>query len=512
MIKKLFSNKYFKYGVIFLYFLILNYLLFYLDERILTIFLITFFTYLFFIGLREISKILSFVFLVIFLFIFIIVFTTQELFGLINPPQMMALYFTNSTEVMSYISTIPKIVIAKAILMGFPLLFLPRLMNPLFSKKTGFIILLIPIFYTGIKAYLQKDYIFSNKFYSFKTVYISPFRILTKVNGVQFLVEREIEYQNKLQTQPHTWKVLSVGENNKITIFVIGESVRKDFMGLYNPIFNNTPFLNSIPKIQFDNTISFASTTIPSLTNAFQQNMDGKPYFPNNIITLAKAAGYKTIWLSNQGSIGTHDNNIAAMAKQADKHQFLTSGTFETYKKDETLLSLLEKELKVDSHNIYFLHTIGSHPSPCSITDDEYQKFYSSKEVSCYIESIYRTDKLIENLYIFLQQLNKPFQIIYFSDHGLYLTPDQILVHKSGYKESYEVPLFIIDSELTETVHIKAQRNLKDFILLYQELLKIKTENINKNYNFISEEFIPNSNLLEDGLNYNSLIANSHSL
>ena len=46
------------------------------------------------------------------------------------------------------------------------------------------------------------------------------------------------------------------------------------------------------------------------------------PRYDLNVIDLAKSAGLKTIWLSNQGFIGEHDTPISSIGYRADESYF----------------------------------------------------------------------------------------------------------------------------------------------------------------------------------------------
>lgn len=123
-------------------------------------------------------------------------------------------------------------------------------------------------------------------------------------------------------------------------------------------------------------------------------------------------------------------------------HIFLSKGTFKDVQEDKLLLDIFKSQLKPDLNSVYFLHTIGSHPS-----------FVISESISCYIESIKRTDAFIGEIYKILQKTGQKFQIVYFSDHGLKITESNDLLHHDDYKQNYEIPLIIIDSELKENVY-----------------------------------------------------------
>src|SRR5690606_10009206 len=161
-----------------------------------------------------------------------------------------------------------------------------------------------------------------------------------------------------------------------------------------------------------------------------------------------------------------------------DYSEFLNKKQYFDYREnDDELLKVLQRRLtqSTSNHSIYFLHTIGSHPSACKITDGQYDQFVISDEVSCYIKSIENTKNLIYNVYKIAKKTGKTFKLVYFSDHGLAFDYDnKIFTHRQDSKEEYTVPFLILADDISENVVIKAHRNLGDFINFFQEFTGIK--------------------------------------
>lgn len=63
--------------------------------------------------------------------------------------------------------------------------------------------------------------------------------------------------------------------------------------------------------------------------------MESLPNPGNNIVTLARKAGYETWWISNQGSLGQHDTLISVIAANADKKHFLKEGSSSSLRIDD---------------------------------------------------------------------------------------------------------------------------------------------------------------------------------
>jgi glucan phosphoethanolaminetransferase (alkaline phosphatase superfamily) len=419
-----------------------------------------------------------------------------------------ALYFTDIAETLSYIKVVSWLIIIESIIFIIPLILLIKGLKIIkFNIKFSWFLIVLCTLFTFFKIYKNRLELSKQKEYSYKTVYVSPFRVITKTIFMYEIVKRDLNLQKNLQKVPSSWKV-QYSKPDKVYVVIIGESVRRDFVEPYNNNFHSSPFLSSIHKIQFNNAISFAGQTQESLSNALVLSENNKVFFPNNIVTLTKSAGYNVDWISNQGSIAGSDNFIAAMAKQSNYYKFITRGKGATFENDSLLLVPFRERVKHESNKdrVFFLHLMGSHPSPCDITNGKYNEYSLSKDVSCYLESIKRTDTFIKNVFDILKsRYNDNFNLIYFADHGLFLSNDKTLYHHTKYKQDYEVPFFIIDPKLKENIYINEPRNLKDFLIFYTQLLNIQTSNIKPTYQFISEEKAPNPYKLYNDIDYREL-------
>lgn len=498
--------------VLFTYLFIVNYLVFSNDSKLISIVLITVCTFFIMLVLNSISKILLRGFIIFTIIVLLPYYIAIDQFEVVSYANISALYFTDFTESVSYLKVFSFTSLLKSCLIFLPLLCFFKIKIPKLKIKYSIFILATFLSFTTFKMFKSWQYFYRNmdELYLYREVFITPLRPVIKCLGYIYLVKKDLKEQADLQNIPTTWQIKDSNKDirDEVIVFIIGESVRKDFLQIYNNKLSNTPFLDSINKIQFQNVLSYDAHTLQSLTNAFFEEKKGELFFPNNIITLAKSLELKTYWISNQGLVGVHDSGLSAMGKQSDYFHFLAKGNYVNAKKDEELIDIFKQKLGTNP-SVYFLHTIGSHPTACDITDGEYSELILSEEISCYIESIRRTDQFIKQVYKELQKINKPFKLIYFSDHGLELTENNVLLHNDFYKQAYEVPLVIIDSSLKDTILINQQRNLKDFLYLYQEILGITTLNLDPKYNFISEDIAPNSATLNNNLIYHNLKDNS---
>lgn len=466
-------------------FVFLNY-----DEPILTSFLYVIITFLFYLFLAQWNQLFLKVFLIFTLLVCFIIYPTFLIYGEPDFNYVASIYYTNSDESFSYIKVIPWMVYLYLFLLLIYTVFLLKLKYQKFNPYSKFVILAFILFFP-IKKLISHGY---------KPMYIDRyFNVLPVKRAAYFtyqfhLVQKENEYVNKQSKLTSTWDIQNRDsiETAHNFVIVIGESVRKDFLQSYDFDIKNTPFIESSPKIQFLDFLTVGAQTVSSLTRTLALSTDFPKFeINNNIVNLGRELGYKTYWMSNQDIVGYNDSPISSIALYADSVNFIRQKSFwkgEVY--DKELLPLFNDKIdqKNEHSQLIFLHMIGSHPSACDRTGGVYNTEFLSKEISCYVESIKNTDKFLAEVYQKLRNTNKPFKLIYFSDHGLSVHEDLNFSHKGGFKENYEVPLLIWGDDIKESQTVESRRMGKDFIYLFSELNKVTLGNFKMNYKFISNE------------------------
>lgn len=453
--------------------------------------LLTFFLYIFFaqINHKLLKGLLVFSFLIT-----VLMYPTLKIYGKPDLSYIASLMYTNTAESLSYIKIIPAIVFFLTLLL---LLLILVLMKSDFHKiknkyLTLFLLILLLFFPAKRMLLYGKPYQVMLGFYSH-----IPFVEYASLLG--FLADdfmTQSEYIKKESQKPSDWKIINEKDKKLKDIFVvvIGESVRKDFLSSYGFNINNTPFINNTSHIQFNNFISVSFGTVQSLT----RTLSATPNFPdyqlrNNIVNLAKKTGYETYWFSNQGQVGLWDSPNAIIAKSSDHYNFLKKGTSGDNLRisDDNLLYFFHKALEDHTTKSKFiiLHLMGSHPSSCDRTEDKYDQFFLSQDISCYIKSIKNTDELLQKIHnAVIKKHEKSFNMIYFGDHGMQINSNNNITHGREEKQVYEVPLFIWGNDITVKSKIDAPRNGKDFLKLFSQLNHIKTNLVKDDYKFISND------------------------
>lgn len=282
-------------------------------------------------------------------------------------------------------------------------------------------------------------------------------------------------------------------------ILVIGESARKDYHHAYGYPIESTPFMSGANGVLVDGLTSGGTSTVPSLKAmlTFNEKKNWDANYSYTLIDLAKSAGIKTYWLSNQGYLGTHDTPISAMAKSADQTYFLKYGEYSSRNSsDFELLDELERLIKEDPYQkkLIILHLYGSHPNACDRIEDYHKimevndSYYSY--LNCYISSIHKTDNLLQQINTFMskeyQEKGATYSMLYFADHGqahreingvLYFNNNQ------ASKLHYDIPLFMTSSDSDERRECQSFKSGLNFTNGIGSWIGIKNNHLSSSYN-----------------------------
>lgn len=312
--------------------------------------------------------------------------------------------------------------------------------------------------------------------------------------------KQELELASKIISP---WNIQFANPKYKNYVLIIGESARKDYLSTYGFNLPTSPFIDNSNGFINSGYISAAPATYHSFLYSFYLNKKdpktNKKDFSYNIITLAKSAGIKTFWLSNQGSIGRYDTIGSRLGMMSDEPYFTKKGAFNISNEDDfKLVDKLEKILKEKTYTnntrLFILHLMGSHTNFCDRLQESEKKYtFINNDVSCYVNTILKTDNLIKDVVSLLKRQNESYSLIYFSDHGLGHTDKEDkeklnLSHGPKFKQSYEVPFFKLSSDDTQRTVVNVKRSALNFLYGYSQWLNIKTQELDKDYDFYSNE------------------------
>ena len=158
-----------------------------------------------------------------------------------------------------------------------------------------------------------------------------------------------------------------------VYILIIGESETRDHMGVYGYERDNTPFQSQAIQDEhytfFNHVYSSYTQTVQTLTYALSeknQYNDIPLIQAYSIIDMARAAGFKTTWISNQSRFGIWDTPIGAIGSACDDQHWMNDyiGTgVQTKDYDDILIPELKKVDPNNRRQLIVLHLMGSHVS-----------------------------------------------------------------------------------------------------------------------------------------------------
>ena len=228
------------------------------------------------------------------------------------------------------------------------------------------------------------------------------------------------KYDNLVATQ------LNAPEGPNTIIMVIGESETRTLMNAYDSTHvPNTPWLSAEKEnphfTLFTNAYSCVWYTVPVLEHALTQSnfYNDMPFNQSvSIIDMAKKAGYKTYWYSNQGSVGVADTPISLVANTADVHEWVDQDLKESTH-DGALLKFLDR-INPEEKNFVVLHLMGSHIEYRNRYPVDFQKFNDGKinQEADFDNTILYTDWVLQQIYTYGRDKLHLDAMVYFSDHG----------------------------------------------------------------------------------------------
>lgn len=405
-----------------------------------------------------------------------------------------SLFETNYSEIIEYLDTLPLYSYAVSFLFFIFVCIILKISTKISSKSLSWransiylFLCLVGVLYKPILHLYKYNEPFSLE--SSRVSFIGFYALNYKLIKDYHTEKANLENAKHIKD---TWNVSNVSPKYTNYVLIIGESMRADYLSLYGYPLNTTPFLSETKGTIIDGYVAAAPNTQTSLLRTLYHFQDENTQYQNNIITLANKAGFNTYWISNQGETGDFDTVTSRVAYYANDHYFtqkLSSNGLGI--NDKKLLSVLENKLKQDKTkpSLFVLHLMGSHPSFCQRIQNKPTLYLRNKVMSCYLETLIQTDKIIKDIRNLLEE-HGSYSLIYFSDHGLSHRGENkslTLTHDNKYKQNYQVPFIKISSDDEQRNIIKTQRSGFNFIYGFAEWLGIKEKSLDTGYQFFSE-------------------------
>ena len=332
-------------------------------------------------------------------------------------------------------------------------------------------------------------------------------RVMMDVNAAINTIGNENEIKTFFDKSDE--KILENNSDTPYVIFILGESADRNKMSAYGYKNCTTPFLDE----ELRNKKAFAFTDVIAPANytsramelifTFAEKEDENHWYKHqNMIDVAKMAGYRTVWLSNQSPIGKYGNMDKILADRCDYYKFTSveggaSGTLiRPY--DEDLLPIIDEDRKKDiDKNFYVVHIEGSHEVFNMRYPEQFEKFHAEDEgegdrswnevKAEYDNTIYYTDFIIGEIIKRFKDENAI--IVYISDHGNEVYDGRDFVGHSSENERnkhmVEIPMVVYGTDKYWRNHPDMMKKIQSsvdkayrtdkFIYFMEDIMRIKT-------------------------------------
>lgn len=359
------------------------------------------------------------------------------------------------------------------------------------SIKLVFLLsLLVFIAHAAFKSYVAKSSkMRASIIIALNKIPIYNFAFVTKdYFGADFKSVRELQAGYQSIYASHSHKTTPNRISN--VVFIIGESLQRNFMSLYGYYLPTTPNLQALE--QSGNLIAFSDVVSPGaktndvlkyvLNFGNYESEKQRPWSANlDIVNLARLANYETFWISNQERYGQWAVASGASAQMTDHSDFTNQIPVYKYaysldevmlpsiknfksgvkrsplaRKDESSAAEVNGTQKKDK--FFILHLMGSHPSYEFRYPKSFAKFSAEqisrepldegqkKELAHYLNTVAYNDFIVSEIYKIFANDNT--LIVYFSDHAqsLYQYRGK-LIHGGINRFTLEIPLIFMASD-----------------------------------------------------------------
>ena len=350
--------------------------------------------------------------------------------------------------------------------------------------------LLVFIAHAAFKSYVAKSSkMRASIIIALNKIPIYNFAFVTKdYFGADFKSVRELQAGYQSIYASHSHKTAPNRISN--VVFIIGESLQRNFMSLYGYYLPTTPNLQALE--QSGNLIAFSDVVSPGaktndvlkyvLNFGNYESEKQRPWNANlDIVNLARLANYETFWISNQERYGQWAVASGASAQMTDHSDFTNQIPVYKYaysldevmlpsiknfksgvkrsplaRKDESSAAEVNGTQKKDK--FFILHLMGSHPSYEFRYPKSFAKFSAAdisrepldegqkKELAHYLNTVAYNDFIVSEIYKIFASDNT--LIVYFSDHAqsLYQYRGK-LIHGGINRFTLEIPLIFMASD-----------------------------------------------------------------
>ncbi|MCY4744815.1 phosphoethanolamine transferase [Pelomonas sp. UHG3] len=255
----------------------------------------------------------------------------------------------------------------------------------------------------------------------------------------------------------------------QVHVLVIGETARADRWSLFGYGRDTTPLLvrrdRAAEVATFHDTASASSATRESVPLMLTRRHGFEPLKPMgepSVLTAFSQAGFKTYWLSAQGTAGIHETPVSVLAHEADHQHFINQVDYRGRGAlDGELLPLLANAMQDPAPRKFIvLHTLGSHLNYAHRYPAEFERFKPALQASdkpdvwggpqerllnAYDNSVLYTDHVLEQVIRLVEKAGVQATVTYAADHGESLFDGRCKQAGHGFAAiaNYHIPMFV---------------------------------------------------------------------
>lgn len=283
-----------------------------------------------------------------------------------------------------------------------------------------------------------------------------------------------------------------------VYVLVIGESQNIAHMQAYNYHRATTPWLDSMKNdknmLLFTKAYSCHTHTVPTLLYALTAKNQYNNIAVKNavsVLEVAEAAGFETVWLSNQVKYSAWDTPVTSIASEANQQKWINSTLGESTNTDYfdgKLIEELEK-IKITDKMLIVMHLMGNHGSYEQRYPKAFEKYDGKNTIDKYDNSIIYNDYVMSQVYKRARKIPNFKGLVYCSDHADAI--DKNLSHDAAQFDfdMTHIPLYIylsdsyIQNNSAKYKSLEKQKNkLFTNDLLFNLMLGVLGINLNNIY------------------------------
>ena len=283
-----------------------------------------------------------------------------------------------------------------------------------------------------------------------------------------------------------------------VYVLVIGESQNRAHMQAYNYHRATTPWLDSMKNdknmLLFTKVYSCHTHTVPTLLYALTAKNQYNNIAVKNavsVLEVAEAAGFETVWLSNQVKYSAWDTPVTSIASEANQQKWINSTLGESTNTDYfdgKLIEELEKT-KITDKMLIVMHLMGNHGSYEQRYPKAFEKYDGKNTIDKYVYSFIFNDFVMSQVYKRARKIPNFKGLVYCSDHADAI--DKNLSHDAAQFDfdMTHIPLYIylsdsyIQNNSAKYKSLEKQKNkLFTNDLLFNLMLGVLGINLNNIY------------------------------